>query len=198
VTRPTNGARPANLPSPPAVASVRFEHSTPLVPARGFFFVLADEMNPLRQKVVRKVMVSPTVSQQLSVQLGRPIPVIANPERFGLHPTGARSPVSIGRHAVGMKPSPFSSASSSMLGPSRISGSSIREGSVKPIAAETVRQVGGWTAAWAGVKLGAAGGALLGVETGPGAIVSGAVGGLIGGVAGYYGFDWIADHISAN
>jgi hypothetical protein len=296
VTRPRNAAPPVEAPSPTA-ATDSFEHSTPLVPARGFFFVLADEVNPLRQKVVRKVMVSPSLSQKLSERLTRPIPFLANPERFGLHPTGPSSPVSIGRHAMGMKPSPFSSASSSMLGPSRISGDrfwidvekaqhagatfhdadeiladldriarktakaadlarverikalvradaevlirgsvpaaaikgapamtltrglqgvqivgfamtaidvtyatqrSIREGSVKPLAAETVRQVGGWAAAWAGVKLGAAGGALLGVETGPGAILTGAAGGLIGGVAGYYGFDWIADHISAN
>jgi hypothetical protein len=296
VTRPKNAAPPAHVSSPPAV-TVSFEHSTPLVPARGFFFVLADEVNPLRQKVVRKVMVSPAVSQKLSLQLARPIPVMPNPEQLGLHPTGPGSSVSIGRHAMGMKPSSFSSASNSMLGPSRIGGSrfwidvekaqragatfhdteeiladldriarktakaadlarierikglvradaevlikgsvpaaavkgvpamaltrglqgvqivgfamtaidvtratqrSIREGSVKPIAAETVRQVGGWAAAWAGVKLGAAGGALLGVETGPGAIATGAVGGLIGGVAGYYGFDWIADHISPN
>jgi hypothetical protein len=242
-------------------------------------------------------MVSSALSQKLSMQLGQPIPVVANPERFGFHPTEPTSPVTMGRHAMGLKPSPFSSASKSALGPSRFSGSrfwidveqarqagatfhdteeiladldriarktakaadlaridrikglvradaevlirgsvpaaaikgasamaltrglqgvqiigfamtaidvthatqrSIREGSMKPIAAETVRQVGGWAAAWAGVKLGAAGGALLGIETGPGAILTGAVGGLIGGVAGYYGFDWVADHISAN
>jgi hypothetical protein len=282
---------------PPPTASFGFEHAPPLAPARAFFFVLADEVNPLRQKVTRKVMVNPALGQKLSASLGRSIPVAANPEHFGLHPSGPGSPVSIGRHAMGMKPSPFSSASTSPLGASRISGSrfwidvekaqragatfhdmeeiiadldriarkthkptdllrierikslvradaeilikgsvpptavkgasamaltrglqgvqivgfvmtaidishatqrSIREQSVKPIAAETVRQLGGWAAAWAGVKLGLAGGALLGIETGPGAIATGAMGGVIGGVSGYFGFDWIADHVSPN
>ena len=70
--------------------------------------------------------------------------------------------------------------------------------SVKPLAAETIRQAGGWAAAWAGIKLGAAGGALVGIESGPGAVATGAVGGILGGIAGYYGFDWIADHIDRN
>src|SRR5207244_10936460 len=40
-----------------------------------------------------------------------------------------------------------------------------QQGSVKPIAAESIRQVGGWTSAVAGLKLGAATGALFGIET---------------------------------
>jgi hypothetical protein len=45
------------------------------------------------------------------------------------------------------------------------------------------------------MKLGAAGGALVGIETGQGAIVTGLIGSAVGGFAGYYGFDWVADHI---
>jgi hypothetical protein len=56
--------------------------------------------------------------------------------------------------------------------------------SLKPVTAESIRQVDGWTSAWAGIKLAAA--------------VSTAVGGLIGGVAGYCFFDWAADQIDEN
>jgi hypothetical protein len=50
----------------------------------------------------------------------------------------------------------------------------------------------------AGFKIGAATGALLGVETGPGAIVSGLIGGIVFGGAGYFGADWVADYIDEN
>ncbi len=72
---------------------------------------------------------------------------------------------------------------------------SYEKGSIRPLAAETVRQVGGWGSAVIGAKLGSATGALLGIETGPFALATGAVGGLIGGVAGYFGFNWIAQYI---
>ncbi|RIY35342.1 hypothetical protein CKY20_10790 [Capnocytophaga canis] len=75
---------------------------------------------------------------------------------------------------------------------------SIKKESVKPIAAETIRQVGGWASAIAGAKVGAVGGTLLGIETGPGAILFGAGGAIIFGVAGYLGADWIADYIDEN
>jgi hypothetical protein len=75
---------------------------------------------------------------------------------------------------------------------------SIEQKSPKPIAAETVRQVGGWGGAWAGAQGGAALGGLLGIETGPGAILTGLVGGLIGGIGGYLGADWVADKIHEN
>lgn len=71
-------------------------------------------------------------------------------------------------------------------------------GSARPLAAETMRQAGSWASAWAGMKLGALAGAAVGIETGPGAIATGAIGGAVGGVAGYFGFDWIADHIDEN
>lgn len=70
--------------------------------------------------------------------------------------------------------------------------------SVKPITAEAIRQAGGWGAAVAGFKLGGAAGAALGIETGPGVIVTGLVGGLVFGTAGYFGADWVAGHIYKN
>jgi hypothetical protein len=62
--------------------------------------------------------------------------------------------------------------------------------SIKPVAAEVVRQIGGWGGAAAGAKIGAVLGAACGIETGPGAIVFGGL--------GYFGADLIADQISAN
>lgn len=75
---------------------------------------------------------------------------------------------------------------------------SVAEGSASPLVAESVRQVGGWGAGIAGFKVGFAGGAALGVETGPGLLVTGAVGGLVIGTAGYFGADWVADYIYEN
>jgi hypothetical protein len=80
----------------------------------------------------------------------------------------------------------------------RATSQSIDQRSGKPIAAETVRQVGGWGSAIAGAKIGALTGAAFGIETGPGAVITGAIGAVIFGAAGYFGADWIADHISEN
>ncbi len=273
------------------------ENTSSLVPARGFLFVLADEINPLARKIVRKVMVSAAMAESVFARTGRFVQTIPNPEKFGMFPSGPESPVSVGRHAMGMKPSRFSSASDHAFGSSRFSGNrfwidvdkarsagaaihetqdiladldriakklvkpediqrlakirelvradaevliegpvpptaikgggamaatralqgvqiigfavsayelsaaankSVQQGSVKPISAEVIRQAGGWAAAWAGVKLGALTGAAFGVTTGPGAVVAAGAGAVVGGVAGYFGFDWIADHIDAN
>jgi LysM repeat protein len=75
---------------------------------------------------------------------------------------------------------------------------SVEQNSFKPIAAETIRQAGGWGMAWAGTEVGFAAGALVGIETGPGAIITGAVGAIIFGTAGYFGADWVADYIDEN
>lgn len=72
---------------------------------------------------------------------------------------------------------------------------SMEKNSYKPLAAETVRQIGGWGGAVAGGKIGFLAGAALGVETGPGLILTGAVGAIIFGAAGYFGADFIADWI---
>lgn len=75
---------------------------------------------------------------------------------------------------------------------------SVQQNSFKPLGAEVIRQVGGWGGAAAGAKIGFAIGAAFGIETGPGAIATGAVGAMIFGAAGYFGADWIADQISPN
>ena len=75
---------------------------------------------------------------------------------------------------------------------------SFKAKSVKPITAEIVRQAGGWGGAFAGFKVGGIAGAALGIETGPGAFVTGLVGGIIFGTAGYFGADWVADHVYKN
>jgi len=75
---------------------------------------------------------------------------------------------------------------------------SIQQNSFRPLGAEVVRQVGGWGGAIVGSKIGFGVGALFGIETGPGAVVTGAVGAIIFGGAGYLGADWIADYISPN
>lgn len=272
-------------------------HRPAQVPANYYLFVLADEINPLRSKVIRRVLVNPRLTAAAAARLGRPLTPFPNPERFGFMPSGPGSALPVGRHAMGMKPSPFLSASrlqpfgarrftgapywideakaraagatfheveeivadleriraksggassakltaliamvradrevlirgavpaAAVKGPLAVGATRALHGvqiigfvmsavdmthaaqkshdqhSVRPLAAETIRQAGGWAAAWAGMKLGAAGGALVGIETGPGAVITGAVGGIIGGVAGYYGFDWIADHIDRN
>lgn len=75
---------------------------------------------------------------------------------------------------------------------------SLKNGSVKPITAEVIRQAGGWGMAVAGAKIGTAAGAAVGIETGPGAVLTGLVGGIIFGTAGYFGADWVADYIDEN
>jgi hypothetical protein len=75
---------------------------------------------------------------------------------------------------------------------------SIRQQSFKPIGAEAIRQVGGWGAALAGAKIGFSTGALFEIETGPGAMLTGAAGAIIVGALGYYGSDLVTDYISPN
>jgi len=75
---------------------------------------------------------------------------------------------------------------------------SVEQNSYKPLAAEGIRQVGGWGMALAGAKIGGAAGAAVGIETGPGAILTGAAGALIFGTAGYFGADWVADFVDKN
>lgn len=74
---------------------------------------------------------------------------------------------------------------------------SVEKGSFKPLAAETVRQAGGWGGAVAGAKIGFWVGAAFGIETGPGAIITGAIGAVVFGAIGYFAADklagWIED-----
>jgi RHS repeat-associated protein len=71
-------------------------------------------------------------------------------------------------------------------------------GSVAPLAAESIRQVGGWVGALYGFKAVAALAGLTALGTGPGALVAAFIGGLIGGTLGYFAFDFGADLIYAN
>ena len=72
---------------------------------------------------------------------------------------------------------------------------SVEQGSGRPLAAQTVRTAGSWAMAWAGAKGGFLLGGALGVETGPGLVLTAIGGGIVGGIAGYLGADWIADFI---
>jgi hypothetical protein len=59
-----------------------------------------------------------------------------------------------------------------------------------------IRQVGGWGGTIAGAKISGVVGAAFGIETGPGAILTGAGGAIVFGVAGYFGADWVANKVS--
>lgn len=76
-----------------------------IIPARGFTFVIADEMNPFARKVVRKVLLPPKGVTD-PVLLER----LFHPERYGFTPRSPGSPVSMGRHVGGRVDSNFISA----------------------------------------------------------------------------------------
>jgi hypothetical protein len=75
---------------------------------------------------------------------------------------------------------------------------SIHQDSPKPLVKEAARQTGGWAGGWVGMKLGCMAGGALGIETGPGAVISCGVGGLIFGAAGFYGASWLVDYIDSS
>ena len=259
------------------------------IPARALFFVLADEVNPFRRKLVRKVVFPRGLENPELLQR------ILHPDQHGFHPRDPASNVSLGRHVLGRTDSKFVSASERPLGSPRFqgkryfidvektkaSGAVIHDGhaitsdldriaskskdpkfksyiedirqkativdrevlveghipagaikgmggmavtrglqvvegvgvvmtfydlgsagvqsyqqkSIVPLAKESVRQAGGWGAAWAGAEIGGLTGAAFGIETGPGAIITGAIGGFIGGVAGFMGADWVVSRM---
>ncbi len=69
----------------------------------------------------------------------------------------------------------------------------VRRKSVRPLAVESVAQAGSWAAGAAGFKAGGKLGAIVGLKTGPGMLVTAAVGACIGGLAGYVGAKRVAD-----
>ncbi|MBM3620243.1 MAG: hypothetical protein FJX20_06100 [Alphaproteobacteria bacterium] len=75
----------------------------------------------------------------------------------------------------------------------RAGTSSARRKSVRPLAVESVAQAGSWAAGAAGFKAGGKLGAIVGIKTGPGMLVTAAVGACIGGLAGYVGAKRVAD-----
>lgn len=103
---------------PNKIASSSLSHRpATLVPVRGFFFVIADEFNPLRKKYVRKIIM-PTNLQDNPELLKR----IMNPEKYGFFPRDATSKVSVGRHVLGRTDSRFISASELPQGSPRFQG----------------------------------------------------------------------------
>jgi len=74
-------------------------------------------------------------------------------------------------------------------------GKSVRARNMRPAAAQATRSLTNWSAVWAGAELFGTGGALLGVATGPGAVVTSGVGALVGGYVGLYASEWIARRI---
>jgi hypothetical protein len=70
--------------------------------------------------------------------------------------------------------------------------------SVQPIEKEAVRQMGGWGGAIVGARMGLAAGALIGLETGPGTVITGLIGGIVFGAIGYFGGRDVADHMPVN
>lgn len=75
------------------------------------------------------------------------------------------------------------------------SGQSFSTRSIRPIEKEVVRQIGGWGGAIAGMKMGASAGALVGLETGPGTVITGLIGGIVFGAIGYFGGAVVADEL---
>ncbi len=67
--------------------------------------------------------------------------------------------------------------------------------SFRPLAAESVRQIGGWSGAYAGAIAGGAFCTAFGIELGPGAILTGAAGAIFFGAIGYWRGDVIAGWI---
>ncbi len=72
---------------------------------------------------------------------------------------------------------------------------SVESRTVRPAAAQATRSLTTWGAAWAGAELLGIGGALAGLETGPGALVTGGLGALVGGCVGMFASDWLAQKI---
>ena len=75
----------------------------------------------------------------------------------------------------------------------RAGADSAKRKSIRPLAVESVAQAGSWAAGIAGFKAGGKLGALVGLKTGPGMLVTAAMGACIGGLAGYVGAKRVAD-----
>lgn len=75
----------------------------------------------------------------------------------------------------------------------RAGATSSRQKSIRPLAVESVAQAGSWAAGAAGFKAGGKLGAIVGLKTGPGVLVTAAVGACIGGLAGYVGAKRVAN-----
>lgn len=86
-------------------------------PAKWFHFILADEWDPTRQKLVRKVVFPQRLQNSTGI-----LEQILRPEKYGFMPRNPRSSVTLGRHVLGMTGSDFISTSRSLFGSPRFEG----------------------------------------------------------------------------
>ncbi len=74
-------------------------------------------------------------------------------------------------------------------------GRSVATRTLRPAAAQATRSLTTWGAVWAGAELLGIGGALAGIETGPGVVVTSGVGAIVGGFLGLFASNWLAKKI---
>ncbi len=72
---------------------------------------------------------------------------------------------------------------------------SVEAGTLRPAAAQATRSLTTWGAVWAGAELLGLGGALVGIETGPGVVVTSGIGAIVGGFIGLFASNWLARKI---
>lgn len=74
---------------------------------------------------------------------------------------------------------------------------SVEGRSLRPAAAQATRSLTTWGAVWAGAELLGLGGALAGIETGPGIVVTSGIGAIVGGFIGLFASNWLARKIES-
>jgi hypothetical protein len=67
--------------------------------------------------------------------------------------------------------------------------------SFRPAAAQATRSLTLWGSVWAGAEVLGLGGALAGIETGPGVVITTGVGAIVGGFLGLFAGDWLVRKI---
>ena len=80
-------------------------------------FILADEWDPTRRKLVRKVVFPQTLQNSEPI-----LDQILRPERFGFGLRNLGSSVTLGRHVLGMRDSRYISTSRRLFGSPRFPG----------------------------------------------------------------------------
>ena len=74
---------------------------------------------------------------------------------------------------------------------------SLAAGTFRPAAAQVTRSLTTWGSVWAGAELLGIGGAIVGIETGPGVVVTSGLGAIIGGFLGLFASNWLARKIES-
>ena len=72
---------------------------------------------------------------------------------------------------------------------------SLEAKTLRPAAAQATRSLTTWGAVWAGAELLGLGGALAGIESGPGVVVTSGIGAIVGGFIGLFASNWLARKI---